>query len=95
MQGLGEQADRLYVIMKGRVEIIINVDGVGAKKVREMGELEFFGENGLFEEGSSRGATVQSAGAVGKCTLLTLTRLGSLWSSCRVHCRTSTRAVSA
>ncbi len=70
----GEQADRLYVIMKGRVEIIINVDGVGAKKVREMGELEFFGENGLFEEGSSRGATVQSAGAVGKCTLLTLTR---------------------
>ena len=70
----GEQADRLYVIMKGRVEIIINVEGTGTKKVREMGELEFFGENGLFDEGSNRGATVQSTGAVGKCTLMTLTR---------------------
>lgn len=69
----GDKADCLYVIMKGTVEVFIHVDGEEDKKVREMGELEFFGENGLSDENDSRGATVQSKMA-GRCSLLKLTR---------------------
>ena len=56
----GEPGDCLYVIQKGRVEVI---DESGEKEIKlaELGETEFFGEMGLFEK-DVRSATIRSLG---------------------------------
>ena len=68
----GDPADRLYVIMEGSVEIVVQ-----GNTVRTMKENDFFGESGLIlEDGNERGATVNAltAGSGSKVTTLTLTR---------------------
>ena len=56
----GEQGDCLYVIQKGKVEVI-DESGEQEKKLAELGEKEFFGEMGLFEK-DVRSATIRSIG---------------------------------
>lgn len=56
----GEQGDCLYVIQKGRVEVI-DESGEQELKLAELGEREFFGEMGLFEK-DVRSATIRSIG---------------------------------
>ncbi len=56
----GEAGDCLYVIQKGRVEVI-DESGESELKLTELGEKEFFGEMGLFEK-DVRSATIRSIG---------------------------------
>jgi len=56
----GEDGDCLYVIQKGRVEVI-DESGESEIKLAELGEKEFFGEMGLFEK-DVRSATIRSIG---------------------------------
>ena len=56
----GEDGDCLYVIQKGRVEVI-DESGGEEIKLAELGETEFFGEMGLFEK-DVRSATIRSLG---------------------------------
>lgn len=65
----GEPGDCLYVIQKGKVEVI---DESGDTEIRlaELGETEFFGEMGLFEK-DVRSATVRS---IGDTKVLTIDR---------------------
>jgi len=56
----GEQGDCLFVIQKGRVEVI-DESGEQELKLAELGEKEFFGEMGLFEK-DVRSATIRSIG---------------------------------
>jgi len=63
----GDTGDCVYVIQKGRVEII-DESGDEEIKITELGETEFFGEMGLFEK-DVRSATVRS---IGETRVLTL-----------------------
>jgi CRP-like cAMP-binding protein len=63
----GETGDCLYVIQKGKVEVI-DESGSGEIKLAELGETEFFGEMGLFEK-DVRSATVK---ALGETKVLTI-----------------------
>lgn len=65
----GESGDCLYVIQKGKVEVI---DESSDNEIRlaELGETEFFGEMGLFEK-DVRSATVR---AIGETKVLTVDR---------------------
>ena len=63
----GETGDCLYVIQKGKVEVIDGLDG-SEVKLAELGETEFFGEMGLFEK-DVRSATVK---AIGETKVLTV-----------------------
>lgn len=56
----GTTGDCLYVIQKGRVEVINEKDGMEIK-VAELGETEFFGEMGLFEK-DVRSCTIKALG---------------------------------
>jgi CRP-like cAMP-binding protein len=56
----GEKGNCLYVIQQGKVEVIHETPD-GDVKVAELGETEFFGEMGLFEE-DVRSCTVRAAG---------------------------------
>lgn len=56
----GTTGDCLYVIQKGRVEVINEKDGMEIK-VAELGETEFFGEMGLFEK-DVRSCTIKAMG---------------------------------
>lgn len=56
----GEKGNCLYVIQQGKVEVIHETPH-GDVKVAELGETEFFGEMGLFEE-DVRSCTVRAAG---------------------------------
>jgi len=56
----GTTGDCLYVIQKGRVEVIKEKDGMEIK-VAELGETEFFGEMGLFEK-DVRSCTIKAMG---------------------------------
>ena len=63
----GHAGDCLYVIQKGRVEVVDESDG-NEVKLAELGETEFFGEMGLFEK-DVRSATVR---ALGETKVLTI-----------------------
>jgi CRP-like cAMP-binding protein len=63
----GTTGDCLYVIQKGRVEVINEQDGKEIK-VAELGETEFFGEMGLFEK-DVRSCTIR---ALGDATVMTI-----------------------
>ena len=63
----GEPGDCLYVIQKGRVEVVNEV-GNEEVKLAELGEKEFFGEMGLFEK-DVRSATIR---AIGETKVLTI-----------------------
>ena len=63
----GTVGDCVYVIQKGKVEVI-NEKGGSEIKVAELGEKEFFGEMALFEK-DVRSCTVR---AVGDASILTL-----------------------
>ena len=63
----GESGDCLYVIQKGKVEVI-DESGESEMKLAELGETEFFGEMGLFEK-DVRSATVK---AIGETKVLTI-----------------------
>lgn len=65
----GESGDCLYVIQKGKVEVI-DESGNGEIRLAELSETEFFGEMGLFEK-DVRSATVR---AVGETKVLTIDR---------------------
>ena len=65
----GDVADRLYVIMSGTVEIIVN-----GTKVRDMIENDFFGEGSLITGEHERGATVNAVAGDGIVTTLTLSK---------------------
>ena len=65
----GESGDCLYVIQKGKVEVI-DESGESEMKLAELGETEFFGEMGLFEK-EVRSATVRS---LGETKVLTIDR---------------------
>lgn len=65
----GESGDCLYVIQKGKVEVIDESDGKETR-LAELGETEFFGEMGLFEK-DVRSATVRS---IGDTKVLTIDR---------------------
>ena len=65
----GEPGDCLYVIQKGKVEVI-DESGENEIKLAELGETEFFGEMGLFEK-DVRSATVRS---IGDTKVLTIDR---------------------
>ncbi len=56
----GTVGDCVYVIQKGKVDVIIE-NGSNDKKVAELGEKEFFGEMALFEK-DVRSCTVRAAG---------------------------------
>lgn len=56
----GTKGNCLYVIQEGLVEVIKETPG-GEVKVAELGETEFFGEMGLFEE-DVRSCTVRALG---------------------------------
>jgi CRP-like cAMP-binding protein len=58
----GDKGKCLYVIQEGRVDVIHETPE-GDKKVAELGESEFFGEMGLFED-DVRSCTVRAAGDV-------------------------------
>lgn len=63
----GDEGDCLYVVQKGKVEVI---DESGEQEIRiaVIGENEFFGEMGLFEK-DVRSCTVR---AIGKAKVLTI-----------------------
>ena len=63
----GDAGDCLYVIQKGKVEVI-DESGEEEIKLAELGEKEFFGEMGLFQK-DVRSATVRS---LGKTKVLTI-----------------------
>jgi CRP/FNR family cyclic AMP-dependent transcriptional regulator len=63
----GTTGDCLYVIQKGRVEVI-KEQGETEIKVAELGETEFFGEMGLFEK-DVRSCTIR---ALGEATVMTI-----------------------
>lgn len=63
----GEPGDCLYVIQKGRVEVIDESSG-RELKLAELGETEFFGEMGLFQK-DVRSATIRS---IGESKILTI-----------------------
>jgi CRP/FNR family cyclic AMP-dependent transcriptional regulator len=56
----GEQGDCIYVIQKGKVEVI-DESGDAEIKIAELGVTEFFGEMGLFQK-DVRSATIRSIG---------------------------------
>ena len=56
----GEEGDCIYVIQKGKVEVI-DESGDAEIKIAELGETEFFGEMGLFQK-DVRSATIRSIG---------------------------------
>ena len=63
----GTRGNCLYVVQEGKVEIIHETPE-GDVKVAELGETEFFGEMGLFEE-DVRSCTVR---ALGDAKILTI-----------------------
>ena len=63
----GEKGNCLYVIQQGKVDVIRETPE-GDIKVAELGETDFFGEMGLFED-DVRSCTVRAAGNV---TILTI-----------------------
>ena len=63
----GEKGNCLYVIQEGKVDVILETPE-GEISVAQLGETEFFGEMGLFEE-DVRSCTVRAAGEV---TILTI-----------------------
>lgn len=63
----GTTCNCLYVIQEGKVEVIEEIDGLELK-IAELGESEFFGEMGLFEN-DVRSCTVR---AVGDAKILTI-----------------------
>jgi CRP/FNR family transcriptional regulator len=63
----GEKGNSLFVIQEGSVDVIRET-AEGDVKLAELGESEFFGEMGLFEE-DVRSCTVR---AVGEVTILTI-----------------------
>lgn len=63
----GTIGDCVYVIQKGKVEVV-SENGDNEKKLAELGESEFFGEMALFEK-DVRSCTVR---AVGDAHILTL-----------------------
>ena len=63
----GTRGNCLYVVQEGKVEIIHETPD-GDVKVAELGETEFFGEMGLFEE-DVRSCTVR---ALGDAKILTI-----------------------
>ena len=63
----GTMGNCLYVVQEGKVEVI-NETRDGEVKVAELGETEFFGEMGLFEN-DVRSCTVR---AVGDAKILTV-----------------------
>ena len=67
----GDEADRLFVIMSGTVEIVVN-----EVKVRDMIENDFFGEGSLITGDHERGATVNAVidAKEGVVTTLTLSK---------------------
>lgn len=56
----GTVGDCVYVIQKGKVEVIVE-NGTKDKKVAELNEKEFFGEMALFEK-DVRSCTVRASG---------------------------------
>lgn len=58
----GTKGKCLYVIQEGKVDVIHETPG-GDIKVAELGESDFFGEMGLFEE-DVRSCTVRASGHV-------------------------------
>lgn len=58
----GDEGKCLYVIQEGRVDVIHETPE-GDQKVAELGESDFFGEMGLFEN-DVRSCTVRAAGEV-------------------------------
>ena len=63
----GDTGNALYVVQDGKVDVIHETDE-GDLKIAELGESEFFGEMGLFEE-DVRSCTVRAAG---DATILTI-----------------------
>ena len=63
----GAKGNCLYVIQEGKVEVVKETAS-GDVKVAELGETEFFGEMGLFEE-DVRSCTVR---AIGDARILTI-----------------------
>ncbi len=63
----GTVGDCVYVIQKGKVEVINESEGKDVK-IAELGEKEFFGEMALFEK-DVRSCTVR---AIGESNILTL-----------------------
>ena len=63
----GSVGDCVYVIQKGKVEVINEKNGKEIK-VTELGEKEFFGEMALFEK-DVRSCTVRASGNVNILTL--------------------------
>lgn len=63
----GTKGNCLYVIQEGKVEVVKETAS-GDVKVAELGETEFFGEMGLFEE-DVRSCTVR---AIGDARILTI-----------------------
>ncbi len=56
----GSVGDCLYVIQEGRVEVLIEENGIETR-VAVLGDKEFFGEMGLFEK-EPRSCTVRALG---------------------------------
>jgi len=63
----GSVGDCVYVIQKGKVEVVKEKDG-NEIKLAELGEKEFFGEMALFEK-DVRSCTVRAMGDVNILTL--------------------------
>ena len=63
----GEKGNCLYVVQEGKVDVILETPE-GDISVAQLGETDFFGEMGLFEE-DVRSCTVRAAG---EATVLTI-----------------------
>lgn len=63
----GTEGNCLYVVQEGKVEVIKETPR-GEVKVAELGETEFFGEMGLFEQ-DVRSCTVRALGEVKVLTI--------------------------
>lgn len=63
----GTEGNCLYVVQEGKVEVIKETPQ-GEVKVAELGETEFFGEMGLFEQ-DVRSCTVRALGEVKVLTI--------------------------
>ena len=63
----GEKGNCLYVIQEGKVDVI-HESPEGDVKVAELGDSDFFGEMGLFED-DVRSCTIRAAGEVRVLTI--------------------------
>lgn len=60
----GDSWDKLYLIGKGKVSIILNIDDIGQEGVAVLEGKEFFGEMAILDNGKRSATVIARKGAV-------------------------------